>query len=100
MNERVLQELMNAVPPPRTDAQRQARERATRATSAAFDPPLDDVEPAQGLRKCSFDLPQELARDFKLLCAIQGVKQRRVVERLLAAYVEQHRARLPRTEVA
>lgn len=66
------------------------------ATSQAFEPPVDDGAPAHGLRKCSFDLPQELAREFKLLCAIQGVKQRRVVERLLAAYVEQHRARLPR----
>lgn len=88
MNERALQDLMSAVPPPRTDAQR--------AASSAFDPPVDDVEPAHGLRKCSFDLPHELAREFKLLCAIQGVKQRRVVERLLAAYVEQHRGRLPR----
>lgn len=64
--------------------------------SDAFEPPVDDQEPAQALRKCSFDLPQDLARDFKLLCTIQDVKQRRVVERLVAAYVAQHRARLPR----
>ncbi|MCO5170707.1 MAG: hypothetical protein M9894_30625 [Planctomycetes bacterium] len=96
MNERVLHELMTAVPPPRTDAQR----RAQAAAAAAFEPPRDGGEPTTGLRKCSFDLPQELAREFKLLCTIQGVKQRRVVERLLAAYVEQHRARLPREEAA
>jgi hypothetical protein len=95
VNERVLQELMNAVPPPRTDAQRRERERA----ASAFDPPPDEHEATGALRKCSFDLPAELAKDFKLLCAIQGVKQRRVIERLLQAYVDQHRARLPR-EVA
>lgn len=62
---------------------------------SAFEPPVDDQEPPQALRKCSFDLPHALAREFKLLCAIQDVNQRRVVERLLSAYVDQHRARLP-----
>lgn len=100
MNERVLQELMSAVPPPRTEAQRQARAAHAQAAASAFEPPVDDAEPTRGLRKCSFDLPQELAREFKLLCAIQGAKQRRVVERLLGAYVEHHRGRLPRSEVA
>lgn len=96
MNERVLQELMNAVPPPRTEAQRRERERTQAGLTSAFDPPLDEQEPPAALRKCSFDLPQDLAREFRMLCAIQGVKQRRVVERLLRAYVEQHRERLPK----
>lgn len=67
---------------------------------SVFDPPADDHDESQALRKCSFDLPRELARDFRLLCTIQDVKQRRVVERLVSAYVEQHRARLPRAEAA
>ena len=50
----------------------------------------EDSGPRQ---KCSYDLPVDLAHAFRAVCAIQGVKQRRVIERLVAAYVARHAAR-------
>lgn len=50
----------------------------------------DDAGPRQ---KCSYDLPADLAHAFRAVCAIQGVKQRRVVEQLVAAYVARHALR-------
>ena len=84
--ERVLEELVAAVPPPRRGGERALPE------EDCFAPPTDP-EPEGRLQKCSFDLPAELARSFRALCALQGVKQRRVVERLVRAYVRQHGAR-------
>lgn len=84
--ERVLDELVAAVPPPR--APRVAIE------EDCFAPPTDP-EPEGRLQKCSFDLPAELARAFRAVCALQGVKQRRVVERLVRAYVRQHAPVVP-----
>lgn len=77
---RVLAELLAAVPPPA---------RGAVAEEDCFSPPTED-EPEGRLQKCSFDLPHELARSFRALCALQGVKQRRVIERLVRAYVRQH----------
>jgi hypothetical protein len=50
-------------------------------------------EEAGPRQKCSYDLPVDLAHAFRAVCAIQGVKQRRVIERLVAAYVARHAAR-------
>lgn len=44
-------------------------------------------------QKCSYDLPVDLAHAFRAVCAIQGVKQRQVIERLVAAYVARHASR-------
>ena len=82
--EQVLAELLAAVPPP-----------AHAAEEDCFAPPEEREAPEGRLQKCSFDLPHDLARSFRALCAIQGVKQRRVIERLVRAYVRQH-ARAPK----
>lgn len=77
--EQVLAELLAAVPPP-----------APAGDEDCFAPPQERDDPQGRLQKCSFDLPHDLARSFRALCAIQGVKQRRVIERLVRAYVRQH----------
>lgn len=80
----VLERLRESVPPPRTAAQ---AEQAPRTLSGAR-------------RKCSFDIPVELADDLRVLCAIQGTRQRQVIEALVAAYVRQHEGLLPRSRSA
>ena len=81
----VLERLRESVPPPRTAAQ--ADQPAPRQLSGAR-------------RKCSFDIPVELADDLRVLCAIQGTRQRQVIEALVAAYVRQHEGLLPRSRSA
>lgn len=81
----VLERLRESVPPPRTTAQ--AEQAAPRQLSGAR-------------RKCSFDIPVELADDLRVLCAIQGTRQRQVIEALVTAYVRQHEELLPRSRSA
>lgn len=82
----VLERLRESVPPPRTQAEAVAQP-APRQLSGAR-------------RKCSFDLPVEIADDLRVLCAIQGTRQREVIEALVAAYVRQHQELLPRSRTA
>ncbi|MCA8925324.1 MAG: hypothetical protein KDD82_26170 [Planctomycetes bacterium] len=81
----VLERLRASVPPPRTEAQ--GAQAPQRALSGAR-------------RKCSFDLPVELADDLRVLCALQGTKQRQVIEALVTAYVRQHQGLLPSSRSA
>lgn len=81
----VLESLRASVVPPRTQAEAQAP--APRALSGAR-------------RKCSFDLPVELADDLRVLCALQGTRQREVIEALVTSYVREHRQLLPRSRSA
>lgn len=93
----VFEELLATVPPPRTDAQRRARrrrgpDRPRRPTGgdAGASVPARSLRPPLDL-KLTCALPRELVLELRALCARQGVKQRRVVEQLVRAYVERHR---------
>jgi hypothetical protein len=51
------------------------------------------VSPDVPRQKCSFDLSTALARELRIACAIDGVTQRDVVERLVTSWLAERRAR-------
>ena len=70
----VLQELLQAVPPPNGQRRRKRGKPA----------------PSTLTKKCTFTLPADLAERVRALCTAQDLKQRRVLETLLRSYVAQH----------
>jgi hypothetical protein len=81
---RVIDEVLAAVPAPYGAPAPRRRRRRSRAATAT---------PATR-RKCTFALSGELADELRRLCAVQGLSQREVVERLISAHVARHRHRL------
>ena len=51
---------------------------------------LPRPKPAPARRRCSFDLPVNLADRFRSACALQGHNMREIAQHLFQAYVDQH----------
>ncbi len=95
----VIEKIRQHVPPPRTDAQRKAREAAPALPApdepadgeparSWFRPPVE--EPRARQRKVCFEVDDDLAERFRKLCFGQRALQRRVIAQLMTAYVEVH----------
>jgi hypothetical protein len=100
----ILEALKKTVPPPRTKAQLAAREEASppladttnsRQPVSKFEFSLPTRRRLGERRRCSFDIPIEVADDFHTVAVARGLQMRDVVERLMAAFIEQNRDFLP-----
>lgn len=92
----VIEALKRTVPPPRTRAQAEGRVEVPPPAPAAPAPltasthvrvQVPRKERAGERRRCSFDLPVELADRFRVACAVQGVQMRDVAHALIDAWV-------------
>lgn len=89
----VLQELLRAVPPPRTQTPRArapGRKRRPATAKAKTKPKTKQRATRRETRKCTYALPGELAQEFRVLCAVQEVTQREVIEQLVREFVGRH----------